>query len=77
MGMVDRVFLLSLPRFYFENLKFFIEILLKNDYPLKSIFNTVANQQLIYDKIENVDISQCKLRKNNTLYERPLTSLKI
>jgi len=44
MGMVDRVFLLSHPRFHFENLKFFIEILFKNDYPLKSIFNTINSR---------------------------------
>jgi len=44
MGMVDRVFLFSHPRFYLENLKFVIEILLKNDYPLKFVFNAINSR---------------------------------
>jgi len=44
MGMVDRVFLFSHPRFYLENLKFVVEVLLKNDYPLKFIFNAINSR---------------------------------
>jgi len=41
MGMVDRSFCLSHPRFHRENLKYIITLLLENDYPLKFIFNTI------------------------------------
>jgi len=41
MGMVDRSFFLSHPRFHCENLKYFITLLLENDYPLKFTFDTV------------------------------------
>jgi len=44
MGMVDRVFIFSCSRFYLENLKFVIEVLLKSDYPLKFIFNTINSR---------------------------------
>jgi len=47
MGMVDRSFFLSHPRFHRENLKYIITLLLENDYPLKFIFDTI-NTRLKY-----------------------------
>jgi len=47
MGIVDRAFLLSHPRFHRENLTFIISVLLNNDYPLEMIFNTI-NSRLNY-----------------------------
>jgi len=41
MGMVDRAILLSDPKFQHDNLCFIINVLLKNDYPLSFIFDTV------------------------------------
>ena len=41
MGMVDRAFLLSHPKYHCKNIKFIIDTLLKNDYPLTFIFDTI------------------------------------
>ncbi|KYM98813.1 hypothetical protein ALC62_10460, partial [Cyphomyrmex costatus] len=41
MGLVDRVILLSNPKFHFDNLCFIIKVLLENDYPLKFIFDNI------------------------------------
>jgi len=42
LSIVDRVFLLSYPKFHPENLRFVIKVLLNNNYPLlKFIFNTI------------------------------------
>jgi hypothetical protein len=40
-GLIDRAFLLSHPRFHEKNLRFVVGILLNNDYPLDLIFNTI------------------------------------
>jgi len=40
-GLVDRVILLSNPKFHFDNFCFVIKILLKNDYPLEFIFDNI------------------------------------
>ncbi|XP_018375985.1 PREDICTED: uncharacterized protein LOC108769469 [Trachymyrmex cornetzi] len=45
MGMVDRAFLLSVPKYHKKNLLFVIETLLNNDYPVDFIFN-VMNDRL-------------------------------
>jgi len=47
MGMVDRSFFLSHPRFHRKNLEYIITLLLENDYPLKFIFDTI-NTRLKY-----------------------------
>lgn len=39
-GMIDRIFLLSHPSFYFKN-NFIVNTLLNNDYPIKFIFETI------------------------------------
>ncbi|KYN14005.1 hypothetical protein ALC57_13796 [Trachymyrmex cornetzi] len=44
MGLVDRAFLLSVPKFHKKNLIFVIETLLCNDYPLDIIFNTINDR---------------------------------
>jgi len=46
-GLVDRAFSLSHPRFHNKNLDFVIRVLLDNGYPLKLIFD-VFNQRLKY-----------------------------
>lgn len=45
MGLVDRAFLLSHPRFHEKNLKLIVSILLYNDYSLEFIFSTI-NERL-------------------------------
>jgi len=40
-GLLDRAFLLSHPKFHRKNIIHIIEILLNNGYPLKFIFNTI------------------------------------
>lgn len=44
-GLVDRCFMLSHPKYHIENIEFIIKILLNNGYPLKLIFDTI-NQRL-------------------------------
>ncbi|XP_018376461.1 PREDICTED: uncharacterized protein LOC108769774 [Trachymyrmex cornetzi] len=44
-SMVDRAFLLSVPKYHKKNLKIVIETLLMNDYPLEFIFDTI-NERL-------------------------------
>jgi len=46
-GMVDRTFILSHPKYHQKNLNLIIEILRLNDYPLKLIFDTI-NTRLKY-----------------------------
>ncbi|KYM97837.1 hypothetical protein ALC62_11470 [Cyphomyrmex costatus] len=43
-GLVDKAFLLSHPNFHEKNLKFIIDILLLNDYPLDFIFDNVSKR---------------------------------
>jgi len=43
-SMIDRVFLLSNPRFHQKNFNFIIETFLANGYPLKFIFDTISNR---------------------------------
>ncbi|KYN27889.1 hypothetical protein ALC57_02707, partial [Trachymyrmex cornetzi] len=52
MGMVDRAFLLSVPKYHKKNLIFVIEILLNNDYPVDFIFNVMNDRlkSLVYKK---------------------------
>jgi len=42
--MIDRIFLLSHPKFHNKNIIFIIETLLKNDYPLDFIFDNMYAQ---------------------------------
>jgi len=42
--MIDRVFLLSNPRFHQRNFNFIIETFLANGYPLKFIFDTISHR---------------------------------
>ncbi|KYN15983.1 hypothetical protein ALC57_11780, partial [Trachymyrmex cornetzi] len=51
-GMVDRAFLLSVPKYHKKNLIFVVEILLNNDYPVDFIFNTINEclKSLVYNK---------------------------
>ncbi|KYN16034.1 hypothetical protein ALC57_11718, partial [Trachymyrmex cornetzi] len=51
-GMVDRAFLLSVPKYHKKNLIFVVETLLNNDYPVDFIFNTINERlkSLIYNK---------------------------
>jgi len=39
--MIDRIFLLSHPKFHERNLNFIIETFINNNYPLQFIFNTI------------------------------------
>jgi len=39
--MIDKIFLLSHPKFYERNLNFIIETFINNNYPLQFIFNTI------------------------------------
>ncbi|KYM93792.1 hypothetical protein ALC62_15636 [Cyphomyrmex costatus] len=44
MGLVDRVILLSNPKFHFDNFCFIIKVLLENDYSLKFIFDNINSR---------------------------------
>ncbi|KYN13632.1 hypothetical protein ALC57_14177 [Trachymyrmex cornetzi] len=44
MSMVDRAFLLSHPKYHYNNFIFIIKIFLENDYPLKFIFDTINSR---------------------------------
>ncbi|EFN73998.1 hypothetical protein EAG_00158, partial [Camponotus floridanus] len=43
-GLTDRVFWLSHPRFHKENFQFVVDILLNNGYPLSFIFHTISDR---------------------------------
>jgi len=42
--MVDRIFLLSHPKYHQKNLSFIIETFLDNGYPLDFIMKTISNR---------------------------------
>ena len=44
MDMLDRVMLLSDPKFHYNNIEFIICTLLNNDYPAKFVFDTINNR---------------------------------
>jgi len=44
MDLVDKAFLLSYPEFHQKNFELIIKILLKNDYPLGFMFNSIASR---------------------------------
>ena len=51
-GMVDRTVLLSSPKFHYKNIKFIINTLLNNDYPIDFIFNTIDSRlKLLFRKL--------------------------
>ncbi|XP_071649570.1 uncharacterized protein [Temnothorax longispinosus] len=56
-GLIDRAFLLSHPRFHRKNLELIISILLNNDYPLDLIFNT------IHERLKSLFYKQTKKTK--------------
>ena len=43
-GQLDRILLLSHPKFHEKNISDLIHILLSNNYPLKFIFSTIKNR---------------------------------
>jgi len=68
MGMVDRSFFLSHPKFHHENLKYIITLLLENDYPLKFIFNTINTRikyLILHHKQQRIGKSQRKQQKTS------------
>jgi len=42
MNMIDRLFLLSHPKFHQKSFNFIIDTLLSNDYPFQYIFDTIS-----------------------------------
>jgi len=42
--LLDKVVLLSNPKFHLDNLYFIIKVLLENDYPLNFIFQNINNR---------------------------------
>ncbi|KYN22199.1 hypothetical protein ALC57_05409, partial [Trachymyrmex cornetzi] len=51
-GMVDKTILLSNPKYHFKNMKFIINTLLENDYPIDFILNTMnARIKLLLHKL--------------------------
>jgi len=47
-GLIDKIFLLSHPKFHYKNLNIVIETLLKNSYPIMFIFTTI-NERIKYN----------------------------
>ena len=43
-GLVDRIVLLSNPKFHLDNSCFIIKVLLENNYPLNFIFENINNR---------------------------------
>jgi len=64
-GMVDRTFILSHPKYHQKNLKLIVEILRLNDYPLKLIFDTI-NSRLKYLISDHTQI-----QSNNRVSNKP------
>ncbi|XP_071638462.1 uncharacterized protein [Temnothorax longispinosus] len=58
-GLIDRAFLLSHPRFHRKNLELIISILLNNDYPLDLIFNT------IHERLKSLFYKQTKKQNSD------------
>jgi len=42
--MIDKIFLLSHPKFHERNLNFIIDTFINNNYPLQFIFNTIQTR---------------------------------
>ncbi|KAM0729416.1 hypothetical protein ACS0PU_004770 [Formica fusca] len=62
-GLLDRAFLLSHPRFHSKNINLIIQILLNNSYPLRFIFQTIHHR--------------LKLLINNLKYEKMNTNTEV
>ena len=56
MSMMDRIFLLSHSKYYEETLRFIINSLLENDYPIKFIFNMI---NLFMENSKTLQRSEC------------------
>jgi len=70
LGLVDKVFTLSHPKFHGKNLKFIIETVLNNNYPIDFIFSNI-NQRIKYI-LHNVN-KNSNSTKNNSNFKRFLT----
>jgi hypothetical protein len=44
MGLIDRAFIISHPKYHAKNLELIVRILLDNDYPIDLIFNTIRER---------------------------------
>jgi len=67
-SLTDRAFLLSYPKFHQKNLKLAINLLLKNGYPLKLIFEKINHRlkTLMYNKY-NQSANQSNKNINSTI----------
>lgn len=65
-GLVDRVFYLSNPVFHEKNIKFIINILLNNCYPLELIFRTIRERlKFLFDRHNYSEITNTSSTSNN------------
>jgi len=67
-GMVDKIILLSHPRFHQKNLIESVKVLLNNNYPLSFIFNTMRSRITMHSKKEFLTLF------NNTKIDNNLES---
>jgi len=68
--LIDRIFLLSHPKFHQKNFAFIIRVLLENDYPLGFIFNAIES------RIKSL-INGKTIQQNNNKYYEPSNNKKI
>ncbi|EFN73568.1 hypothetical protein EAG_07008, partial [Camponotus floridanus] len=53
-GLIDKVFCRSHPKFHKENLEFIVDILLNNGYPFSLFFNTIADRlNILFHRFNN------------------------
>jgi len=65
MNMIDRAILLSNPKYHEKNLKFVIEMFIKNDYPLQFIFDTMRLRlKSIFNKRTKKQADKCSNNEN-------------
>ncbi|KYN00647.1 hypothetical protein ALC62_08581 [Cyphomyrmex costatus] len=69
-GLVDKAFLLSHPEFHKKNLKFIIDILMLNDYPLDFIFEKVNKRiyAIMNKPSQSEVVNNNNIVKNNTFW---------
>jgi len=77
-GMIDKIILLSHPRFHHKNLIESVKILLNNGYPLPFIFNMIRSTITLHSKKEfltlfkNTDIDNNLVTSKKRIFYNPL-----
>jgi len=70
MGMTNKAVLLSDPKFHQKNIKFIINILIKNDYPVLFIFEISKKLKYLFSKRNSTDTEMDNSNDNKNNLEK-------